>query len=190
MPPTHSATSRPACSCSAPSSRRTSTAATQQDIIDDIDFFLFPEVNPTHGQDAIEAPIDGFMMAAEPKNEDGAKALLTGLGAVPAIDAYISVNPAVVAANDGANTATYNALQQKSAEAVGSAKYIAQFLDRDTDPDFAANVVGQALADFIAAPDASTGSCRRRGQEADLHLRVRRSGDERWQVAMSAADPN
>jgi multiple sugar transport system substrate-binding protein len=127
-------------------------SATQQDIIDDIDFFLFPEIDPAHAQDAIEAPIDGFMMAAAPKNVEGSKALLTGLGGAPAIDAYISVNPSVVAANDAANTGTYNALQQKSAEAVGSAKFIAQFLDRDTDPDFAANVVGQALADFIASP--------------------------------------
>jgi len=125
---------------------------TQQDIIDDIDFFLFPEVDPAHGQDAIEAPIDGFMMAADPANVEGSRALLSGLGGPAAIDAYIAVNPSVVAANDGADTAGYNALQQKSAEAVASAKYIAQFLDRDTDPDFAANVVGQALADFIANP--------------------------------------
>jgi len=126
---------------------------TQQDIIDDIDFFLFPAINEEHGQDAIEAPIDGFMMAASPQNPEGAKALLGGLGAAAAIDAYIAVNPSVVAANDGANTASYNALQQKSAEAVGTAKYIAQFLDRDTDPDFAANVVGVAIADFLATPD-------------------------------------
>ena len=66
-------------------------------------------------------------------------------------DPYLAIG-LYVAANDAANTASYNALQQKSAEAVGSAKYIAQFLDRDTDPDFAANVVGQALADFIASP--------------------------------------
>jgi multiple sugar transport system substrate-binding protein len=127
--------------------------ATQQDIIDDIDFFLFPEIDPAHGQDAIEAPIDGFMMAAKPKNEAGAKALLGGMATAAAIDAYIAVNPSVVAANSGANTAGYNALQKRSAEAVGSAKYIAQFLDRDTDPDFAANVMGQAIADFLAAPD-------------------------------------
>ena len=38
--------------------------ATQQAIIDDIDFFAFPEINAEHGQDAVEAPIDGFMMAA------------------------------------------------------------------------------------------------------------------------------
>ena len=125
---------------------------TQADIIDDIDFFLFPEVDPAHGQDAIEAPIDGFMMAADPDNEEGAKALLSGLGSADAIDAYISVDPSVVAANSDADTSGYNALQKKSAEAVGSAKYIAQFLDRDTDPDFAANVVGVGIADFLATP--------------------------------------
>ena len=127
-------------------------AETQQDIIDDIDFFLFPAIDDAHGQDAIEAPIDGFMMAAAPQNVEGAKALLGGLGAAAAIDAYISVNPSVVAANEGADTGSYNALQQKSVEAVATAKYIAQFLDRDTDPDFAANVVGVAIADFLATP--------------------------------------
>ena len=125
---------------------------TQADIIDDIDFFLFPEIDPAHGQDAIEAPIDGFMMAADPANEAGAKALLGGLGSADAVDAYISVDPSVVAANSDADTSGYNALQKKSAEAVGSAKYIAQFLDRDTDPDFAANVVGVGIADFLATP--------------------------------------
>ena len=125
---------------------------TQADIIDDIDFFLFPEVDPAHGQDAIEAPIDGFMMAADPDNEAGAKALLDGLGSAAAIDAYIAVDPSVVAASSNADTSGYNALQKKSAEAVSSAKYIAQFLDRDTDPDFAANVVGVGIADFLATP--------------------------------------
>ena len=125
---------------------------TQADIIDDIDFFLFPEVDPAHGQNAIEAPIDGFMMAADPANEESAKALLGGLGSADAVDAYIAVDPSVVAANSNADTSGYNALQKKSAEAVGSAKYIAQFLDRDTDPDFAANVVGVGIADFLATP--------------------------------------
>lgn len=126
---------------------------TQADIIDDIDFFLFPAINDEHGQDAIEAPIDGFMMAAEPQNVEGAKALLAGLGTSTAEDAYIAIDPSVVGANNNTDTSAYNALQQKSAEAVGSAKFIAQFLDRDTDPDFAANVVGVAIADFLATPE-------------------------------------
>ena len=123
---------------------------TQQDIIDDITFFPFPEINAEHGQDAVEAPIDGFMMAANPKNEEGAKALLSGLGQAKAIDAYIAIDAAVVAASSAAKTDGYNALQQKSAELVGSAKFIAQFLDRDTEPDFASQVVGKAIADFLA----------------------------------------
>jgi multiple sugar transport system substrate-binding protein len=121
-----------------------------QAIIDDIDFFAFPAIDPAHGQDAVEAPIDGFMMAKSPKNEAGAKALLAGLGSAAAIDAFIKVDPSVVAANGKADTSGYNALQKKSAELVGSAKYIAQFLDRDTDPDFASKVVGPAIKDFLA----------------------------------------
>jgi multiple sugar transport system substrate-binding protein len=80
----------------------------------------------------------------------GARKLLEMLGGAATIDAYIKVDPSVVAANGKASTGGYNALQKKSAELVGSAKYIAQFLDRDTDPDFASNVVGKGLSDFLA----------------------------------------
>jgi multiple sugar transport system substrate-binding protein len=38
-------------------------AANEQD---DIDFFTFPEVDSTIGADAIDAPIDGFMLAKTP----------------------------------------------------------------------------------------------------------------------------
>lgn len=126
--------------------------AEQADLIADIDFFAFPEINPEHGQDAVEAPIDGFMMAVNPANEAGAKALLECLGSAAAIDAYLSVTPSVVGAHADTDTSVYNDMQRKSAELVGNARYISQFLDRDTDPDFAASVVGVALADFLADP--------------------------------------
>ena len=128
----------------------------EADVAEDIDFFLFPEINPEHGRDAIEAPIDGFMMAANPANEEGAKELLAGLASAEAIDAYIGVTPSVVAANASADTSGYNALQAKAAEEVGNAKYIAQFLDRDTDPAFASDVVGVGIADFLAGGDIDT----------------------------------
>ena len=41
-------------------------------------------------------PIDGFMMAAKPKNVDGAKALLAGIGTAEYIDATSRVNPSSV----------------------------------------------------------------------------------------------
>ena len=128
------------------------TDDTAQEIIDDITFFAFPEIDPAYGQDAVEAPIDGFMMSKSPKNEAGAKALLEALGQAAAIDAYIGLDPSVVAAHKDAKTDGYSALQKASAELVGSAKYIAQFLDRDTDPDFASKVVGKGLSDFLADP--------------------------------------
>ena len=53
---------------------------------DDLDFFAFPEIDPAVGTDAVEAPIDGFMMREEPKNEDGAKQLLEYLGTPEAED--------------------------------------------------------------------------------------------------------
>ncbi len=126
-----------------------------QEILDDIDFFAFPAIDPAHGQDAVEAPIDGFMMAKTPKNEAGAKALLAAIGSAAAIDGYLSVDPSVVAANSKANTSGYNALQKKSAELVGAAKQISQFLDRDTDPDFASKVVGPAIKDFLSGKDVA-----------------------------------
>ena len=125
-----------------------------QAIIDDIDFFAFPEINAEHGQDAVEAPIDGFMMAASPDNEAGAKELLGFLGTAAAAEAFLTVNPASVAASSEASTANYTPLQLKSAEFVGAAKYIAQFLDRDTNPEFASNVMGDALANFINDPSS------------------------------------
>ncbi len=126
-----------------------------QEVLDDIDFFAFPEIDAAYGQDAVEAPIDGFMMAKSPKNEKGAKALLAALGGADTINGYLSVDPSVVAANGKADTSKYNALQKKSEELVNGAKQISQFLDRDTDPDFASKVVGPAIKDFLSGKDVS-----------------------------------
>jgi multiple sugar transport system substrate-binding protein len=43
-------------------------------------------------------------------------------------------------------------VQKKSAEIIGSTANIAQFLDRDTRPDFASTVMIPALQDFIKKP--------------------------------------
>jgi multiple sugar transport system substrate-binding protein len=126
--------------------------STDQAYLDDLDFFNYPELDSAIGSDAIDAPIDGWMMAAKPKNPDGAKALLTGLGQANAIDAAMKVNPSAVPANSKADTSAFNKIQSKSAELVGSAKFVSQFLDRDTSPDFVSNVIGDAFANFHADP--------------------------------------
>ena len=129
------------------------TAAEQSDI----DFFTFPTVDPAIGADALDAPIDGFMMRNKPKNESGAKALLAYLGSKAAQDIATKDDPGTLVANSEADVSGYTALQKKAAELVGSAKNIAQFLDRDTRPDFASTVMIPALQAFIKDPPRSNG---------------------------------
>jgi multiple sugar transport system substrate-binding protein len=119
---------------------------------EDVDLFTFPEVDPAIGVDAIDAPIDGFCMSAEPKNEAGAKKLLKYLASPDASAQAANIGEPFISSNSNADTAKYTTLQKKSAELVGSAKNIAQFLDRDTRPDFASTVIIPAFQDFIRNP--------------------------------------
>ncbi|MBQ0904582.1 ABC transporter substrate-binding protein [Micromonospora sp. U21] len=118
----------------------------------DLDFFTFPEIDPVIGAKALDAPIDGYMMARKPKNEDNARKLLEYFGGKAAADITVKNDPATLVANTGADVSGYTALQKKAAEVVGSATEIAQFLDRDTRPDFASTVIIPALQQFIKDP--------------------------------------
>jgi multiple sugar transport system substrate-binding protein len=120
---------------------------------DDLDFFAFPEIDSAIGADVVEAPIDGFMMAARPRNESGAMDLLKYIGSAAAEDTYLKSDPNNIGANNDANTSGYNALQQKGAQLVSGAKSISQFLDRDTRPDFASTVMIPSLQEFIKNPN-------------------------------------
>ena len=132
----------------------------------DLDFFPFPEINPEHGTDSIDAPIDGFMMSADPQNEAAAKKLLAFLATPAAQDIYVKSDPNVVAAANGASTEGYTPLQKKAAELIGSSKNIAQFLDRDTRPDFASPVVIPALQQFLQDPKDIDGVTKSMQQQA------------------------
>ena len=119
---------------------------------EDLDFFPFPEVDSTVGADAVEAPIDGFMMAKRPKNADGAQKLLEFLGSAKAENTYLSTDSNDVAVHKDADTSKYNALQKRASELIGGAKSISQFLDRDADPTFASTVVIPSFQKFIQNP--------------------------------------
>ncbi|MDN5764823.1 MAG: ABC transporter substrate-binding protein [Humibacillus sp.] len=119
---------------------------------EDLDFFTFPEIDPAIGADAIEAPIDGWMMRKSPKNEGAANKLLAYLGSPESRNIVVKADPSVIATNDGADEAAYTSLQKKSVEFVKSAKSIAQFMDRDTRPDFASTVMIPAIQTFLKNP--------------------------------------
>ena len=120
----------------------------------DLDFFPWPEMNPEFGTDTVEAPIDGWMMAKDPKNPEAAKELLYHIGTAAAQEAYLAEDPSVIGAAQDIDTSIYTPLQQKVLEAVAAAPNVTQFLDRDTSPEFASNVAGQAFADFLADPSS------------------------------------
>ncbi|MBO0829333.1 MAG: carbohydrate ABC transporter substrate-binding protein [Streptosporangiales bacterium] len=120
--------------------------------VDDLDFFPFPEIDSAVGTDAVEAPIDGFMMAKRPKDLTGAKKLLTFLAGADAESTYLKTDPSDVAVNKQADTSGYNAIQKKSAVLIAGAKSISQFLDRDANPAFASTVAIPSFQSFIKDP--------------------------------------
>jgi multiple sugar transport system substrate-binding protein len=137
----------------------------------DVDFFAFPEVDSAHGVDAIDAPIDGYMMSAKPKNEAGAKALLTYLASAEAEALNLKLDPSSVGTNKSVDTSGYNAVQKKSAEIIGATANIAQFMDRDTRPDFASTVMIPALQDFIKNPNDIAGLTKKiEGQKKSIFV--------------------
>ncbi len=128
-----------------------------QEARDDLDFFAFPEINPEHGQDSVDAPIDGFMLSKDPENVAGAKELLKFIGTGEAQKFYTDANTNWLATASDADTSGYTSLQVKGAELIDSVDNIAQFLDRDTRPDFASTVVLPSLQTFLNNPEDING---------------------------------
>ncbi len=120
---------------------------------DDLDFFTFPEINPAYGTDSIDAPIDGYMISAKAKNVEGAKALLKHFAQPASQNIATGLDPGTLAASSQADTSGYSALQKRGAELVSKTTHIAQFLDRDTRPDFASTVMIPSLQSFVGEPD-------------------------------------
>ena len=123
---------------------------------DDLDFFVFPEVDSTIGTGAIEAPTDGYMMSRRPKNEAGAKKWLGYLGTADAQNILVQADPSVIATSQGADVTKYSDLQKKMLAVLKDAKEVALFLDRDSRPDFASTVMGPAIQSFIKNPNDIT----------------------------------
>jgi multiple sugar transport system substrate-binding protein len=123
---------------------------------DDLGFFAFPEISSAHGQDSVEAPIDGFMVSRKPKNASGAATLLEYLGTVNAQQLWLAANPADIAAAQGANTTKYTTPQSGSISLINSAKNISQFMDRDTRPDFADPVMLPAIQSWLNDPTSTS----------------------------------
>ncbi|WP_055494514.1 ABC transporter substrate-binding protein [Streptomyces sp. TP-A0356] len=120
--------------------------------LDDLDFFAFPEIDPTYGQDTVEAPTDGFMVSKAPKNHAGVVKLLEFLGTPEAEQIYLKADPSVVAASTKADTSSYTAIQKRAYTMITGAKHLTQYMDRDSRPDFTSTVMQPAMQTFIRDP--------------------------------------
>ncbi|MGI8457489.1 MAG: ABC transporter substrate-binding protein [Propionibacteriaceae bacterium] len=121
----------------------------------DIDFFPFPEM-AVEGREAVEAPIDGYMLSKKGGDNQAAKDLLAFIGTPEGADAYQKVDPSNIPAPKGADTSDFTPLNKKEAQVISDAKFISQFFDRDALPAMANNVMIPALQGFIKSGTIDT----------------------------------
>jgi multiple sugar transport system substrate-binding protein len=122
---------------------------------DDLAMFHFPLLGTEFDDElAVDAPINGFMLGRSPAEPAAARDFLEFLGTPDAQQIYIAENPNRIAVARDADTSGYTDFQRQMAEIIAGAGRMAQFLDRDSRPDFAgANGMQAFLADFIHDPD-------------------------------------
>jgi len=119
---------------------------------DDLWIVPFPEINPEHGIDSIDAPLDGISVAANGKNVEGGADLAGFLGSKEGIDAAVAAGDTSIYISSDFDTSTYDAFNKQKLAVLGAAKNIGFFLDRDTRGDFAGPVVGPAIQSFLKNP--------------------------------------
>ena len=125
----------------------------------DLDFFPWPH----HGtqwdaEEALDAPIDGYMLTANSTNLSADiasdKAFLAFLGQGSTQGIYAKADTSLVAVANNADQSTYTPLQKKQVTVIGNAKKLTQFLDRDTNPGFSGATGMQGfLIDFLSNPN-------------------------------------
>jgi multiple sugar transport system substrate-binding protein len=118
---------------------------------------------PHHGtqwdaEEALDAPIDGFMVSAKSStlaaDLANAKALMQHLSTGAAQGIAAKANPANIACANDTDTSGYTDLQKAQVAVLAKAQKLTQFLDRDTKPAFAgAQGMQGFLIDFLQKPD-------------------------------------
>jgi multiple sugar transport system substrate-binding protein len=135
--------------------------------LDDLDFFPYPDFGTEFdAEKALDAPIDGFALSKAPKNLDAAKAFLEHLAQPATQVAWVTADKSNIAASKDADTSGYTPLQKKAAEVIGGAQRITQFLDRDTNPNFAGpNGMQAFLLDFLQNRDQDVAALQKKIQD-------------------------
>ncbi len=140
-----------------PQVAETFQAAGQADL-DDLTFFPWPN----HGtqwdaEKALDAPVDGYMIAAKSptlaKDLAAAKAFLEFLAKGTTQTIFVKANTSLIGVANDVDQTQYTALQKSQIQVISQAQKVTQFLDRDTRPDFAGpNGMQAFLTSFIQNP--------------------------------------
>ena len=132
-------------------------------VLADIDFFPFPEM-AAEGRDAVEAPIDGYMLSKKGGDNQAAKDLLAYIGSAEGADAYYAADPSNLPVAKGADLSKLTPLNKKCADIIANAKSISQFFDRDALPAMANNVMIPALQGFVKSGSIDTANLEKQAK--------------------------
>jgi multiple sugar transport system substrate-binding protein len=122
-----------------------------KDVLDDIDFFQFPAIDPNVPM-VEEAPTDGFFASSRSSHVSGVKDFMTWMTTAPAQELYMKVGGGtILPANPTAKDAG-TALVAKGKAMLAKAPDLTQFFNRDSS-DALQPTADAALTQFIQKPN-------------------------------------
>jgi multiple sugar transport system substrate-binding protein len=127
------------------------TQSVPKDVVDDIDFFRVPIIDPNVPV-AEEAPTDGYFASAKSKNVEGAKELLSYLASAPAQEQFIKESASSnLPTSPQVSTSGFSPLVQKGVKLLNESAAITQFFNRDSS-DALQSTADTALTKFLDSP--------------------------------------
>ena len=126
-----------------------------QEDYEDLMIIPFPEINPDFARDTIDAPLDGICVAKNGENLGGGQEFVKFAASMEGVQAQLDTGIPMTSANNGQDTSAFDGFQQQQLAVMAEAKYITQFLDRDTRPDFAGPIVGPAFQSWFKDPSST-----------------------------------
>jgi multiple sugar transport system substrate-binding protein len=127
------------------------TSAVPADVVDDLDFFRVPIIDPNVPV-AEEAPTDGYFASAKSRNVQGAKDLLAYLASPAAQQQFIKESKSSnLPTSTQVDTSAFSPLVQKGIKHLNDTKAITQFFNRDSSDELQ-TTADTALTKFLDKP--------------------------------------
>jgi multiple sugar transport system substrate-binding protein len=128
------------------------TSAVPADVVDDVDFFRVPIIDPNVPV-AEEAPTDGYFASAKSRNPQGAKDLLSYLASPSAQQEFIKLSKSSnLPTSQQVDTSSFAPLVQKGIKHLNDTKSITQFFNRDSSDELQ-TTADTALTKFLDKPN-------------------------------------